>query len=93
MKGIFQMKHYYRVKIEKEILGEENSKETYGIEAVSMDGASLRAVGGLFSRLEEAERFVALCNRGELSLLHIDDAVADLRYEQATASAASLLAE
>ena len=87
------MKYYYRVKIEKEILGEENSKETYGIEAVSMGGVSLRAVGGLFSRLEEAERFVALCNRGELSLLHIDDAVADLRYEQATASAASLLAE
>ena len=76
------MSHAYRTR--KDIRFDEAGQKyiVYGVDAVDAEGAILMSFPDVFFSRQRAERFVTLCNEGELSLLHLADAVEDALIEQ-----------
>lgn len=72
------MKHTYRVKAE-EICDEEGGSHTvFGIAAVNAQGGTDASFSDVFTDKDEVTRFVDLCNRLELNLIHLSDVVEDV---------------
>jgi len=78
------MLHTYRMR--EDIRFDEVGQKyiVYGIDAIDADGTVLMSFPDVFFDGQKAERFVTLCNEGELSLLHLADAVEDALVEQYT---------
>ncbi len=53
----------------------------YGIDAVGSEGKILSSYPDVFFDRQKAEHFVHLCNEGNLSLIHLADAVEDALIE------------
>ena len=67
----------YRVSEEK-IASGDGVRTAYGVVAESDSMTVLASFDDLFSEREIVESFVEACNREELSLLHIGEAIYDL---------------
>ena len=52
------------------------SAEVYGVNAVD-DSGVVRSVPNVFTERARAERFIRLCNRKKLSVIHLDDVIED----------------
>ena len=61
------------------------SSTAYGIDAVTKKGKIKASFVNIFRDRKEAEKFVALCNECELSLIHLANVVEDALYEQLVA--------
>ena len=55
----------------------KNPLSVFGIDAVNQKGQIVMSVPDLFFNKQEAEHLVALCNEGELSLLHLTEIAED----------------
>lgn len=73
----------YTYCMRKDTIHDEERKAytVYGIDAVNSDGEVLVSVPDVFFDRQKAERFVSLCNDGNLSLIHLADAVEDALAE------------
>lgn len=71
------MKYTYRVRIGTVYNEEGSAYLSYGVEALNEKGEALDSVSDVFLNKDRAEQFVRICNRGELSLIHLKDAIED----------------
>lgn len=67
----------------KDIIYDEERKAytVYGIDAISSEGDILLTFSDVFFDRQKAERFVSMCNKGKLALIHLADAVEDALAE------------
>ena len=70
--------------IKKNLICGEDGKEhvVYGVEAINSDKETVMSFSDIFFELEEAESFIELCNRKELSLVHFGDVTEDALAKQ-----------
>lgn len=80
---------WYKYRVKQNTLHSPEGKEyiTYGVEAVTDSGEVIQSFSDVFLDRETAEKFVAVCNQCELSLLHFADAVEDAVVGQYAVSA------
>ena len=73
----------YTYSMRKDTIHDEERKAytVYGIDAVNSEGKVLMSFSDVFFDRQKAERFVSLCNEGNLSLMHLADAVEDALAE------------
>ena len=51
--------------------------ETYGIKAVSKNGNVLKSVDDITTDSQKLDKFISLCNQGNLALRHLNDVIED----------------
>ena len=67
----------YALTIEKVYDEENKAVEVYGIAAID-EGEVLKSVSDVFTDKNVAESFIDICNQGHLSIIHLDDVIADI---------------
>ncbi len=78
------MEIVYRLKTDN-IYDEEGCLHTvYGIVAIDTFGNEIKSLADVFFDKEKAEQLVTLCNKENLSLIHLEDVVEDALTEQYT---------
>ncbi len=71
------MKFMYKLR-DDQVLDQNGEAHTvYGIELWE-DGVCVRAVSDVFFARERAAEFVSLCNRLQLSAIHLEDVIEDV---------------
>ena len=61
------------------VTDEENNEFTvYGITAIDILGNMLKSYEDIFFSKEKAKKFVKLCNKEKLELIHLQDVVEDV---------------
>lgn len=70
---------YQSYRIREDTVFEENKtcRLAFGIDIISPNGETICSFSDLFCDRKQGEKFVALCNEGELSLAHILDVLED----------------
>lgn len=71
---------HYEVQITKGIIKDENRKEdyAYGIKAVADSGEIYEIYEDIYATEKEAQQLVDLCNKNQVSLLHMKDVIEDM---------------
>ncbi len=65
-------------KISKTIKTEDGLEiETYGIKAVSKQGNILKSIDDITTDSQKLDKFISLCNQGNLALRHLNDVIED----------------
>lgn len=73
------MRYEYRIKADIIRDEQDTEHEVYGIAAYDTDtNTPIRIIGDIFCEREAAEWFISLCNRLELSVEQLDEAVEDV---------------
>ena len=69
----------YKYRLSKSIVTDEDGIKytVYGIEAIDISGHILCSYKDVFFCKEEGKRFVKLCNRCKLELIHFTDVIED----------------
>lgn len=71
------MSYTYRMRKDSAYDEDENKYTVYGIEAVDPKGNVALSFSDVFFDRQKAERFVNLCNKNGLELIHLADVVED----------------
>lgn len=69
------MEYTYKLKTDTISDDEGNSVEVYGIVCSDSSSNLIKAVSNVFTNKEEAEQFISLCNKLELSPVHLQDVI------------------
>jgi len=69
----------YRYRLRADTVYDEdmNAFIVYGVDAVGVSDKTLLSFPDIFFDRGEAERFVYTCNKGNLSLMHMEDVIED----------------
>ncbi len=68
----------YRLRTDTVFDEDNNAFLVYGIDAVTEKGEAIKSIADIFFDKDKAEEFIALCNKNDLSIVHLEEVVNDV---------------